>query len=114
MGIFGWSYPPGCNSVPGDEERQCEVCGGWDIDPKYAKSGVFACICPECPECGEFGNLNCYKPVEEGGHGLILTEAQKAQVKAVLEEQEAIDRDIAAAYDPEQERKDEEELKKFY
>lgn len=19
MGIFGWSYPPGCNSVPGDE-----------------------------------------------------------------------------------------------
>lgn len=26
--IFGWDYPPGCSSVPGDEpDPPCEVCG---------------------------------------------------------------------------------------
>jgi RNase P subunit RPR2 len=31
--IFGWSYPPGCNSVPGDEpevrQLQCKKCKGF-------------------------------------------------------------------------------------
>lgn len=30
-GIFGWSYPPGCNAVPGDEpeiqQPHCRKCG---------------------------------------------------------------------------------------
>jgi len=46
MGIFGWSYPPGCSSVPGDEpDPPCALCGE---DPDV-------CKCPECPECGEIG-----------------------------------------------------------
>ena len=62
MGIFGWSYPPGCNSVPGDEpDPPCDVCG---LDPSD-------CICPECPECGENGNLKCYEE-----HGLVRTQEQ--------------------------------------
>jgi hypothetical protein len=57
MGKFGWSYPPGCNSVPGDEpEPPCEVCGQF----------VDYCICPECPVCGEIGNPACYQEVDLG------------------------------------------------
>lgn len=63
MGIFGWDYPPGCNSVPGDEPCICEICGLTDD----------ACVCPECPECGEAGNPECYHK-----HGMVLTESQKA------------------------------------
>lgn len=54
MSIFGWSYPAGCNSVPGDEdEGPCQVCGRLD------------CVCPECPVCGETGNPQCYDLVAE-------------------------------------------------
>lgn len=100
MGIFGWSYPPGCHSVPGDEPTWCAVCGGADIDPKRARPerGYYACICPECPECGEVGNPDCYKPVADGGHGLVISEAQKAQGAAVLEAQRQADDDLAKAY----------------
>ena len=67
MGIFGWDYPPGCNSVPGDEpDPPCEVCGG-DID-----GGKDECICPECPVCEEIGTLACYLD-----HGMHRTEEQK-------------------------------------
>lgn len=51
MGIFGWSYPPGCSSVPGDEETPCAICGKWVDD----------CICPECPVCGMVGETSCYR-----------------------------------------------------
>ena len=61
MGLFGWSYPPGCNSVPGDEPVFCEVCGLIDD-----------CICPECPICHEQGNPKCYKE-----HGMIKNKAQQ-------------------------------------
>lgn len=45
--IFGWSYPPGCNSVPGDEPcPPCSLCGK---DPEGG------CSCPECSECGTVG-----------------------------------------------------------
>jgi hypothetical protein len=59
MGIFGGSYPPGCNSVPGDEPSICEVCGK-DTD---------SCECPECPTCGKQGNPVCYEE-----HGLVRSE----------------------------------------
>jgi hypothetical protein len=100
MGIFGWSYPPGCSSVPGDEPTWCEVCGGQDIDPRHARPerGRFACVCPECPECGEVGNPGCYRPVAEGGHGLVKSEAQSRQGEAVLEIQRKADEDMARAY----------------
>jgi hypothetical protein len=69
MGIFGWSYPPGCNSVPGDEpDPPCEICGG-DIEVEPEDGG---CICPECPVCGSYGDPRCY--IE---HGSRRTEEQK-------------------------------------
>lgn len=43
MGIFGWSYPPGCSGTPYDEDPPCAACG---LDPDQ-------CECPICPECGE-------------------------------------------------------------
>lgn len=57
MGIFGWSYPPGCTSVPGDEpEPPCAICG------KQVDSKTDPCNCPPCThkdedgdECGECG-----------------------------------------------------------
>ena len=55
MGKFGWSYPPGCNSVPGDEpDPPCAICR------KVIDSPVDPCTCPECPGCGEIGNPDCY------------------------------------------------------
>jgi hypothetical protein len=57
MGIFGWSYPPGCSSVPGDEpDPPCEVCGYFSED----------CVCPICPLCNEQGNPACYQEVDLG------------------------------------------------
>jgi hypothetical protein len=50
MSKFGWSLPPGCGTLPGEEEVYCEVCG------KHEDK----CICPECPVCGDTGNSNCY------------------------------------------------------
>ena len=65
---FGWDYPPGCSSVPGDEPDQpCEVCG----------VNENACICVECPVCGIQGNPDCYLDDWRGGHGLKLSNEQK-------------------------------------
>ena len=60
--LFGWSYPPGCNSTPFDEEYPCEICGEMPDD----------CICPECPICGSTGDPDCYR-----GHGMQRNEIQK-------------------------------------
>lgn len=62
MGIFGWSYPPGCSGPPWDEDYPCEVCGEFPDD----------CICPECPVCNTHGDPACYID-----HGLRRTEGQK-------------------------------------
>jgi hypothetical protein len=62
MGIFGWSLPPGCTTLPGEEpDGPCEVCG----------KAIDDCICPECPECGEIGAPDCY-----AHHGMVKTQAQ--------------------------------------
>ena len=61
MGIFGWSYPPGCSGPP-DNDGPCDVCG-YMFDQ---------CICPECEICGEFGDHDCYTK----GH-LVLSDAQR-------------------------------------
>lgn len=69
--MFGWDYPPGVNSVPGDEdEGPCEVCGN-DVDN---------CICPECPECGTYGDPGCYL-----NHGLELTLEQVKGLENLLD-----------------------------
>lgn len=113
MSIFGWSYPPGCSGTPFDEEYPCAVCGGWDINPSQAKPHTPACICPECPECSSVGDPKCYKPLAEGGHGLVLSEAQKKQAAEVLEYQRQVDEAMAKQYDPEQDRKNEEALQAY-
>jgi len=74
--LFGWSLPPGCVTLPGEEDCYCAVCGS--VDDK--------CVCPECPVCGEVGNPDCYKP------HLVLNEAQLERIaeneKAMKEENE--------------------------
>jgi hypothetical protein len=71
MGLFGWSLPPGCGTLPGEEPAYCEVCG-LDTDD---------CVCHECPVCGDFGNPECY-----AHHGMQLTEAQEeARVKVAAQ-----------------------------
>lgn len=60
---FGWDYPPGCSSVPGDEPAVCSIC-----------MKVDDCDCAECPICEEQGNPDCYKVPGKfgtGGHGMI-------------------------------------------
>lgn len=47
--IFGWSLPPGCGTLPGEDDY-CEVCEREAGD----------CICPECPVCGVAGDPDCY------------------------------------------------------
>lgn len=72
MGIFGWSLPPGCGTLPGEEEFACDVCGGMPEDD---------CICPECPVCGSYGDPYCY----EQGH-LEKTQEQIDQLAKKEEE----------------------------
>jgi hypothetical protein len=67
--IFGWSYPPGCHSVPGDEpDAPCDLCGRFPDD----------CVCPECPTHGH-GDPVCYLP---GACGLVRTPEQIAGATA--------------------------------
>ena len=71
MGIFGWSLPAGCGTLPGEEdEGPCLVCGNHIDD----------CICPECQECGDVGNPSCYSL-----HGLVRTSEQVASLAAAEE-----------------------------
>lgn len=52
--MFGWSYPPGCNSVPGDEPTPpCSLCGK-DAELEPEKGG---CSCEPCKVCGQGGCL---------------------------------------------------------
>lgn len=75
MGIFGWSYPPGCNGTPFDEpDPPCEVCGGFDLLTKEKeRPGRMRCICPECPVCGQSGDRKCY---DANGHGMVMMDQQ--------------------------------------
>ena len=101
MGIFGWSYPPGCSGPP-EHDIYCQVCG--EHEDK--------CDCPECEICGDFGNPECYEK-----HGLIKGKEMTAKainekpilfrgdmVRAILEGRKTqtrrvIDLDIACAMD---------------
>jgi hypothetical protein len=65
IGIFGWSYPPGCSGPPCEDDPPCEVCGEWVDD----------CICPECSCCDVQGDPACYAPAPHG-HGMVRTLAQ--------------------------------------
>jgi len=84
MGIFGWSLPPGCGTLPGEEEEMCGVCGG---DPELPDDKDGHCLCPECTVCGSYGDPYCY----EAGH-LEKTQAQVEQLQR-LEEEWASDHD---------------------
>ena len=68
MGIFGWSYPPGCSGPPDGDDEFCLVCGKSADD----------CECPEClhpVDCGDgntrpCGLQGCLEHL--GDHGLVL------------------------------------------
>jgi hypothetical protein len=79
-GIFGWSYPPGCNGTPWDDDQPCEVCGK-DVD---------RCICAECKVCGCQGDPQCYDQEQEQGHGLVRTAAQVESLRSEMDKWEAI------------------------
>lgn len=55
MGIFGWSYPPGCNSVPGDE------VGGIILDENKTLKGY-----------GKRGHGLCGKDADLNAGGQII------------------------------------------
>lgn len=76
MGAFGWSLPPGCGTLPGEEDCPCEVCNGNPDTVDTKKFG--ACVCPECKVCGEYGNPQCYE-LAPGGCGLQKSPEQIAQ-----------------------------------
>lgn len=87
MGMFGWDYPPGCSSVPDDEDCICEVCGGSED----------TCICPECPECGDIGNLDCYTKHLH----MTLNDEQKEMIRqneVLYKEQCRLDAEYEADY----------------
>lgn len=67
MSAFGWSLPPGCGTLPGEEDSFCAVCGLNEDE----------CICPECPECGHVGDPECYIQ-----HGMEISPAQAASLAA--------------------------------
>lgn len=73
MSIFGWSYPPGCNSVPGDDEEACEICF----------QNVDDCVCRICPVCDTPGDASCYReeaiqirPRRQPHHSRMMTGEQ--------------------------------------
>lgn len=76
MSIFGWSLPPGCGTLPGEEEYPCAVCGRFEEK----------CICPECHECGSVGDPECYE-----SHGMELSQEQ-------IESAEEMERKLKEAY----------------
>lgn len=90
MGIFGWSYPPGCSGPPDDNEPDlCPMCGQPDS----------LCECEACPVCGEVGNPECYDPTSENYHQMVETEEQResraqAEVDAAWDEPPDIDKEI--------------------
>jgi hypothetical protein len=74
MGIFGWSYPPGCSGPP-EHYSYCDLCG----------KDSEMCECPECPLCGQFGCLTHASPEQ-------LAERQKqmdAEAEQYRKEDEA-------------------------
>lgn len=94
MGIFGWSYPPGCNGTPYDENHPCDVCGNIEDD----------CICPECPVCGDFGNSACYiehgmKRSDEQKFSLVVNERQWEQEHQAILQYENVYDEIADLYE---------------
>jgi len=84
MSIFGWSLPPGCGSLPGEEpDPPCECCG----------KGIDDCICPTCPTCGLIGDPNCYRE-----HGLVMSQEQ---IDSLQYENARMEEDNNNAYYPE-------------
>jgi hypothetical protein len=88
VSLFGWSLPPGCGSLPDEEDRPCEVCGLFED----------RCICSPCPQCEETGRHECYTPKEAGGCGCVKSEAQIASLAREVARWEA---DARAEYEAE-------------
>ncbi len=84
MGKFGWSLPPGCGTLPGEEdEGPCMMCG----------NSIDNCICPSCPVCTDVGNPKCYEQ-----HGM---ERSKEQIDSLAAFEKQWAEDNAAQADAE-------------
>jgi len=81
MGIFGWSYPPGCSGPPDDGDEVCQVCGKSEDN----------CLCPECPVCGTYGDPKCYTD-----HGMVKSQAQIEAAEAYEKAMKAQEDSLAA------------------
>lgn len=81
MGIFGWSYPPGCSGPP-EEDCYCWICG----EPEHR------CICPECSFCGTVGDPDCYVTAKDAGHWMIISDDQIQRMKENTQKWEDQDR----------------------
>lgn len=81
MSLFRWSLPPGCGTLPGEEDDgPCQVCG----------NAIDDCICPCCPECESGGDPACYDPKSPRFHGLVPNKEQEeslAKFEAIWAEQ---------------------------
>lgn len=93
MGIFGWSLPPGCGKLPGEEEYPCDLCGEFPDN----------CICPECPTCGSVGDVACYDPNSRHFHGMVRSQEQiltLAHNEALWEEDNRMETEYFSRIDP--------------
>ena len=91
--MFGWSLPPGCGRLPGEEPTPpCECCGK---DPEG--EGKSSCICTECPLCGMVGNPECYNTERFCGHAPLTYSPEQLQGQAELREQYRLQAEADAA-----------------
>ena len=70
-----------CESVPGDEDMQCDVCGMEES----------SCVCPECAYCGVAGDPDCYTDDSPCNAKMnqVQIDSRAAADKAAQEEYEA-------------------------
>jgi len=101
--IFGWDYPPGVSSVPGDEDdppESCPECGGAnaneDGEPLYADDPAFCC--EECAVAwGAAQEINARIEAEAEADRWLAEDAVAA--RAELDELAGVPEETARAAD---------------
>ena len=70
--IFGWSLPPGCSTLPGEEQLnppQCEDCQDYDEDKQKCPYGDWAIDNVDFDKCPKISTIakcdNCNKEINK-------------------------------------------------